>query len=53
MDKIDLDKLKTVPVDLSNLSNVVNNDLLKETMYDNLVTQANDINISGFVLKTK
>ena len=53
MDKIDLDKLKTVPVDLSNLSNVVNNDLLKETMYDNLVAQANDINISGFVLKTK
>ena len=47
MDKIGLDKLKTVSVDLSKLSNVVNNDVLKS------VAKANNINISGFVLKTK
>ena len=29
-DKIDVDKLKTVPVDLSKLSNVVNNDVVKK-----------------------
>ena len=28
VDKIDADKLKTVPVDLAKLSNVVNNDLV-------------------------
>ena len=30
IDKVDLGKLKTVPVDLSKLSNVVNNDLVKK-----------------------
>ena len=30
VDKIDADKLKTVPVDLAKLSNVVNNDLVKK-----------------------
>ena len=29
-DKIDADKLKTVPVDLAKLSNVVNNDVVKK-----------------------
>ena len=29
-DKIDTDKLKTVPTDLAKLSNVVNNDLVKK-----------------------
>ena len=31
VDKIDADKLKTVPVDLAKLSNVVNNDVVKKT----------------------
>ena len=53
MDKIGLDKLKAVSVDLSKLSNVVNNDVLKETVHDKSVAKANNINISGFVLKTK
>ena len=52
-DKIDFDKLKTVPVDLSNLSNVVNNDVVKKTLYDNLVEKVNNIDTSRFVLKTK
>ena len=53
VDKIDFDKLKTVPVDLSKLSNVVNNDVVKNTIHDKLVPKVNDIDISGFVLKTK
>ena len=34
VDKIDVDQLKTVPVDLSKLSNVANNDVVKKTVYD-------------------
>ena len=34
VDKIDVDKLKTVPVDLAKLSNVVNNDIVKKTDYN-------------------
>ena len=30
VDKIDVDKLKTVPVDLAKLNNVVNNDVVKK-----------------------
>ena len=30
VDKMDADKLKTVPVDLAKLSNVVNNDIVKK-----------------------
>ena len=32
IDKVDVGKLKTVPVDLSKLSNVVNNDLVKKRL---------------------
>ena len=38
VDKIDVDKLKTVPVDLAKLRNVVNNDVVKETDYNTKVT---------------
>ena len=41
-----------VPVDLSKLSGVVKNDVVK-TVYDKLVAKVNNINISVFVLKTK
>ena len=53
VDKIDVGKLKTLPVDLSKLSNLVNNDVVKKTVYDKLVTKVNDIGTTGFVLKTK
>ena len=33
VDKIDTDKLKTVPVDLAKLTNAVENDLVKKTDY--------------------
>ena len=38
VDKIDVDKLKTVPIDLSKLSNVVKNDVVKKTDYNTNVT---------------
>ena len=37
LDRIDADKLKTVPVDLAKLSNVVKNDVVKKTKYNKLV----------------
>ena len=51
--KIDVDKLKTVPADLSKLSNVVNNEVVKKTVYGKLVAKVNNIDTSGFVLKIK
>ena len=52
VDKLDIDKLATVPVDLSKLSNVVKNDVVKKTVYDLLVTNVNNIDTNNFVLKT-
>ena len=53
INKIYIDKLKTVPVELSNLSNIINNEIVKKTVYDKLVAKVNNVDISGFVLKTK
>ena len=38
VDKIDADKLKTVPADLAKLSNIVNNDVVKKADYNTKVT---------------
>ena len=38
VDKIDLDKLKTAPTDLAKLTNAVENDLVKKTVYNTKVT---------------
>ena len=38
VDKIDVDKLKTVPIDLAKLSNVVKIDVVKKTGYNTIVT---------------
>ena len=51
IDKLDIDKLVTVPVDLNKLSDLLNNDVVKKTVYDKLVEKVNNINTSGFVLK--
>ena len=51
--EVDIDKLAPVPVDLSKLSNVVKNDIVKKTVYDKLVVKVNSIDTSTFVLKTK
>ena len=53
VDKIDAGKLKTVLVELSKLSNLVDNDVVKKTMHDKLIAKVNNINTSRFVLKTK
>ena len=38
VDKIDVDKLKTTPIDLAKLSNLVKNDVVKKTDYNAKVT---------------
>ena len=53
VDELDIDKLVPVPVDLSKLSHVVENDGAKKTAYDKLVAKVNSIDTSRFVLKTK
>ena len=50
VDKIYVDKLKTVPVDLSKLSNVVHNDVVEKTFYDKLLSKANNSDTSRVVL---
>ena len=52
VDKLDIDKLATAPVDLSKLSNAAKNDVLKKTVYDKLVAKVNNIDTSGLVKKT-
>ena len=53
VDKTDSDKLKTVPVDLAKLSNVVKNDVIKKTEYDKLVAKVNSIDKTNFVSRSK
>ena len=51
VDKLDFDKLVPIPNDLSKLSNVVKNEVLKKNEYNKLVTKVNNIDASDFVLK--
>ena len=51
--QLDIDIFAPVPVDLTNLSDEVKNDVLKKTAYDKLVAKVDDINTNDFVLKTK
>ena len=51
-DKLDIDKLAPVPVDLSKLSDVLKNDVVKKDEYDKLVAKVNNIDTSDFVLRT-
>ena len=53
VDKLDIDKLAPVPVDLSKLSDMLKIDVVKKTVHDKLVAKVNSIDKSGFVLKTK
>ena len=53
VDKLDIDKLVPVPVDLSKLSDVVKNDVVKKTEYNKLVTKVDNIDTTNFVKKTK
>ena len=51
-DKLDVDKLKPIPTDLSKSSDVVKNDIVKKTDYNKLVTKVDSIDTSGLVKKT-
>ena len=51
VDKSDIDKLVPLPADLSKLSDLVKNDVVKKTVYDKLVTKVNNIDTSGFCFK--
>ena len=42
-----------IPVDLSKLSDVTKSDVVKKIVYDNLVAIVNNVDTSGFVLKTR
>ena len=53
VDRLDIDKLVPVSVDLSKLSDVVKNDIVKKAVYEKLVAKVNNIDTSEFVLKTK
>ena len=52
VDKLDVNKLKPIPTDLSKLSDVVKNDFIKKTDYNRLVTKVDNIDTSGLVKKT-
>ena len=51
VDKLEIDKLVPIPADLSKLSNVVKNNVVKKTVYDSLGAKVNNIDTS--VSKTK
>ena len=53
VDRLDIDRLVPILVDLSTLSDVVKNDMVKKTVYDKLVAEVNATDNSDFVLKTK
>ena len=48
VDKLDIDKLVPVPVDLSKLSDVVKNDVAKKDLYNKFVAKVDNINTSSF-----
>ena len=53
VDKSDIDRLMPVPFDLSKLSDVVKNDVVKKTVYEKLVAKVDNIDTTDFVLKAK
>ena len=52
-DKLDIDKLAPVTVDLIKLSDVVKNDVVKKAVFNKWATKVNGIDTSNFVLKSK
>ena len=51
VDKVDIDKLKTAPIDLAKLANAVENDLVKKTVYNTKVTSI-ETQIAGLTKNT-
>ena len=50
VDKLDIDKLVSIPNDLSKLSNVVKNEVVKKAEYNKLVTKVNNIDTRLMIL---
>ena len=48
VDKLDVDKLMSVPIDLSKLSDVVKNDVVKKSVYHKLAAKVNNNDASGY-----
>ena len=53
VDKLDINKLAPVLVDLSKLNDAVTNDVVKKTVCNKLAAKVNNIDTSDFILKTK
>ena len=53
VNKLDTDKLVPVLVDLSKISDVVKNDVIKKDVYNKLVAKLNNIDTGRFFLRTK
>ena len=53
VDKLDIDKLAPVAVDLRKLRDIIKNDVVGKAVYDKLVAKVNNIDTSDFVLKAK
>ena len=47
VDEIDVDKLKPVSADLSKLSNIVNNDVVKKSVYDKFIAKVSNVDTSS------
>ena len=52
LDKLDVDKLVSVPIDLKKLSDVVDNGAVEEDVYDELLKKINAIDTSGLFIET-
>ena len=53
VDKLDINKLVPIPVDLSKLSDVVKSDVVKKTEVNKLVTKVDNIDTTNYVKQTK
>ena len=53
VDKLDIDKLVSVHVGLSKISDLIKNYVVEKTVKDKLVAKVNSIDTSAFVLKTR
>ena len=51
VDKLDIDELAPVPVDLSKLSDAVKNDVVKKAVYNKLVAKVNNVDTTVFFLE--
>ena len=53
VDKLDIDKLVPAPADLSKLSDVIKNEVVKKTVHGKLAAKVDNIDASEFILITK